>query len=386
MSAGNTTTTTSLQVQQMHPQSNLSTNRHPTPKGSKQSLSPLNFSPGSRSPANGGSMPSSPTSIHSSSSAIFERDIEVPPKSVLGAGLSPNHAPLANKDPHHTARAIAHEPLENAVPSVLTAAVAALGEYEGGSKDAGGSGQKRGMSFDEISVIAPVPLSPNHWPASAATGGTGSKYGLSRSPSPHSLPLPLPGAAMTSTTSSGASTPGSSPSRMGSYQTTLPQRIANAAVASPGSPTSPIVPGAFPAPSINTSLTPATDPNHAPHFTESNVASRGSTPGIIGIVPPTPNANTFSFSAFHGGSGSFDTPVTGGSPPSASASPMIMTPPLPVGTRQGAGSRNASRPTSVAASLYDELSLAPMVITSGVDEPLAVPPDVEPIALSGNGE
>lgn len=370
-----TTSTTSptLQVQQMP--------RHPTPKGSSQNLSPLNFSPGpgSRSPISSSSMPSSPTSIHSSSSAIFERDIEAPLKTV-GNGLNPNHPALPTKDPHHTARAIAHESLENAVPSVLTAAVAALGEIEGSSKD----GARRVNSFDEISVIAPVPLSPNHWPApSTLSGGGGSRYGASRSPSPHTLPLPLPGVGgMTSATSSGASTPGSSPSRVGSRQTSIPQRVASTMTG----PASPVVPGAFPPPTITTSLTPATDP-HSQSFThliESNAASRGSTPGIIGIVPPTPNANTFSFAAINGGT-SLDG-VTAGSPASATASPLVMTPPLPVGTRRENASRNTSRPTSVAISLYDELSLAPLLVTSGVDELVGVPPDVEPIAFSGNGE
>ncbi|KAG8990143.1 hypothetical protein FRB93_003309 [Tulasnella sp. JGI-2019a] len=360
---------TSLQVQQMHPQSS---SRHPTPKGS---LSPLNFSPGTRS--TNGSMPSSPTSIHSSSSAIFERDIEVPPKNALG--VSPNHHAQASKDPHHTARAIAHEPLENAVPSVLTAAVAALGEYEGCPKD--GKDAKRGASHDEISVIAPVPQSPNHWPTSASAS-TASKYGMSRSPSPHTLPLPLPG---TASASSGASTPGSSPSRIGTRQpTNLAQRIAEANIAT-ASPPSPTIPGAFPsfgaaAPTaLSMSLTPATDPGHTPHVTDSNVASRGSTPGVIGIVPPTPNANSFSFSAFHG-----DVATAGASsPPSAVASPLVLTPPpLTVGTRStGSQSARTSRPTS----LYEELSLSPLVVTSVVDEPLEVPADVEPIALSGNG-
>lgn len=360
--------------------------RHPTPKASKQSLSPLNFSPGSRSPANAGSIPSSPTSIHSSSSAIFERDIEVPPKSALGnGGLSPNNVLPTNKDPHHTARAIAHEPLENAVPSVLTAAVAALGEYEGSSKE---GSQKRGMSFEDISVLAPVPLSPNHWPA-PASGGASSRMGLSRSPSPHSLPLPLPqvgGGGVSSMTSppssSGASTPGSSPSRIISRQSTQQQSISTAMESAP----SPVIPGAFPqqVPTINTSLTPATDPGHAPHLMESNVASRGSTPGVIGIVPPTPNANTFSFGSFNNGINPFDA-VTGGSPPSATASPLVVTPPLPVGTRQAA-SRSTSRPTSVATSLYDELSLAPLLVTSQVDELVPVPTDVEPLAFSGNGK
>ncbi|KAG8854289.1 hypothetical protein FRB96_007694 [Tulasnella sp. 330] len=364
---------TSLQVQQMYPQS--TSNRQLTPKGS---LSPLNFSSGGRSAS--GSMPASPTSIHSSSSAIFERDIEVAPKNVLG--VSPNHHTQVAKDPHHTARAIAHEPLENAVPSVLTAAVAALGEYEGSSKD--GKDAKRGMSHEEISVIAPVPQSPNTWPTSTSAS-TISKYGMSRSPSPHALPLPLPGAA---STSSGASTPGSSPSRVGSRQpTNLAQRIAEANAAPTSSQPSPVVPGAFPVstaaaatlppPTLNTSLTPATDPGHAPHFTESNVASRGSTPGVIGIVPPTPNTNSFSFSAFHS-----DVAPVSGSPPSAAPSPLVLTPPPGTVGSRSAISQNSrtSRPTS----LYEELSLSPLVVTSAMDEPLEVPADVEPIALSGH--
>jgi len=181
---------------------------------------------------------------------------------------------------------------------------------------------------------------------------------------------------VTSSSSSGASTPGSSPSRIVSRQGTQQQSISTTME-------SPVIPGAFPpqVPTINTSLTPATDPGHAPHLSESNVASRGSTPGVIGIVPPTPNANTFSFGAFNG-SPTVDT-VTGGSPPSAAASPMVVTPPLPVGTRQTA-SRSTSRPTSVAVSLYDELSLAPLLVTSQADEPVPVPTDVEPLAFSGN--
>ncbi|KAG8964932.1 hypothetical protein FRC05_003538, partial [Tulasnella sp. 425] len=89
-------------------------------------LSPLNFAApaGARSPSASGTMPSSPTSIHSSSSAIFERDIEQP----LTATANSPH--VLYKEPHHTARAVSHKPLENPVPSVLSAAVTALGEVD----------------------------------------------------------------------------------------------------------------------------------------------------------------------------------------------------------------------------------------------------------------
>ncbi|KAF6755548.1 hypothetical protein DFP72DRAFT_1169451 [Ephemerocybe angulata] len=66
------------------------------------------------------SIPSSPTSIHSSSSAIFERDIEpllLPP--------SPPH-PNRPLDPHRIPRARATEQLESSTLGVLDSATAAL--------------------------------------------------------------------------------------------------------------------------------------------------------------------------------------------------------------------------------------------------------------------
>lgn len=72
---------------------------------------------------------------HSSSSAIFERDIEQP---------SMHHA---MRDPHHTSRAMSHE-LDAAVPSVLSAAISALNVG----------------SEDDVSVIAPA-----HMPMSRLT-------------------------------------------------------------------------------------------------------------------------------------------------------------------------------------------------------------------------
>ncbi|EGN94617.1 hypothetical protein SERLA73DRAFT_171568 [Serpula lacrymans var. lacrymans S7.3] len=71
---------------------------------------------GSRSPS---SIPSSPTSVHSSSSAIFERDIEP-----IGPPSPPHHSHHPN--PHRIARSKATEQLEQSVPSVLDSAASIL--------------------------------------------------------------------------------------------------------------------------------------------------------------------------------------------------------------------------------------------------------------------
>ncbi|KAG8905600.1 hypothetical protein FRB99_008598 [Tulasnella sp. 403] len=340
-----------IHVQQM-PSSQQPSQSHPKPPSvSKYSLSPLNFSPGTRSPSSvGESMPSSPTSIHSSSSAIFERDIEIP----LNAN-SPLQ--LIHTDPHHTSRAKVHEPLENNVPSVLTAAVATLSEIDpsgSGSSSVVGSPTsregRRGVSMDEISIIAPAPLSPHTYTTSSAA----SKHQKSRSPSPHILPLP--------------GLPPTTPVRV----PRTPHRIASTALPNDPSLTS-----------ISASLSNA-DSQATPQPISPD-AGRGTHPSVIGIVPPTPNANSFAFNA------SPRTAYSGGSPspPSATASPLIVTPPLPGvpgaiprSNTTASTSRSPSRPTSVALSL-EELSLAPLLTTTA-DSPIPVPPDVEPIALSGN--
>ncbi|KAK7001301.1 hypothetical protein R3P38DRAFT_2649322 [Favolaschia claudopus] len=91
---------------------------------------------GSKSPS---SIPSSPTSVHSSSSAIFERDIEP-------IHTSPILPPGTKKDPHRIARSKNSEPLEQSVPSVLDSAASILASM---TSDEG----------DSIAVIAPAPLS-----------------------------------------------------------------------------------------------------------------------------------------------------------------------------------------------------------------------------------
>ncbi|KAJ7625465.1 hypothetical protein B0H17DRAFT_1111052 [Mycena rosella] len=142
---------------------------------------------GSRSPS---SIPSSPTSVHSSSSAIFERDIEPFHLS------TPAPAPGAKKDPHRTARSKNTETLEQSVPSVLDSAASILTSM---SSDDG----------DSISVIAPAPLSSaglmDQGTIRSRSSGFASPIGSfrSRSPSPSPranrnsllLNIPAPAAA-----------------------------------------------------------------------------------------------------------------------------------------------------------------------------------------------
>ncbi|KAH9937931.1 hypothetical protein B0H21DRAFT_54327 [Amylocystis lapponica] len=89
---------------------------------------------GSRSPA---SIPSSPTSVHSSSSAIFERDIEP---------ITPSPTSFSTStDPHRIPRGRISEQLDQSVPSVLDSAAAALAGTNGQDDD-----------FDSISIVAPA--------------------------------------------------------------------------------------------------------------------------------------------------------------------------------------------------------------------------------------
>ncbi|KAG8913783.1 hypothetical protein FRC01_004390, partial [Tulasnella sp. 417] len=363
MAASTTTSTSPPKSPSIHVREPSTTKASIQPP-SMHALSALNFptpsASGARSPSASGSMPSSPTSIHSSSSAIFERDIEQPLSATTNSLLA------LHKDPHHTARAVAHEPLESSVPSVLSAAVTALGEVDssaslsaphsgGGPTASGGKEIRKGMSMDDISVIAPAPLSPQNWTASTA----GSiRLGASRSPSPHLLPLPgLP--------SFGQQQPSSS-----SPSPSVANRIARS-----------VVPNR-----INTGGSADGDNGLATATAVPQTGAVAAAPSVIGVVPPTPNANTFGF-ASPGGTKLSNSGST--SPQSAAASPLIVTPPLPVATtagipiaRSGGASRSTSRPTSIAMSL-EELSLAPLVATTA-DSIVPVPADVEPIAFSGS--
>ncbi|KAG6328950.1 hypothetical protein ID866_10139, partial [Astraeus odoratus] len=112
---------------------------------------------GSRSPS---SIPSSPTSAHSSSSAIFERDIEP-----LGTP-SPPHAHPHN--PHRMPRSKTTEQLEQSVPSVLDTAAAILTS-------------SLPMEEDQIAVVTPA-YERGFRPGSGFASPIGSLR--SRSPSP----------------------------------------------------------------------------------------------------------------------------------------------------------------------------------------------------------
>ncbi|KAL6298047.1 hypothetical protein BKA93DRAFT_744928 [Sparassis latifolia] len=90
---------------------------------------------GSRSP---NSIPSSPTSVHSSSSAIFERDIEP----ISASPTSFAHS----SDPHRIPRGKISEQLDQSVPTVLDSAAAILAATSSADDD-----------FDCISIVAPAP-------------------------------------------------------------------------------------------------------------------------------------------------------------------------------------------------------------------------------------
>ncbi|KAG6371050.1 hypothetical protein JVT61DRAFT_10587 [Boletus reticuloceps] len=87
---------------------------------------------GSRSPS---SIPSSPTSAHSSSSAIFERDIEP-----IGPPSPPSSHP---PNPHRIPRSKGTEQLEQSVPSVLDSAASILAS-------------STPMEEDHIAVVTPA--------------------------------------------------------------------------------------------------------------------------------------------------------------------------------------------------------------------------------------
>lgn len=90
----------------------LTTGRHLAPGRLSTSPAPRH---GSLSPA---SIPSSPTSVHSAESAIFERDIEQP-----ATATAHSHGHLHPHNPHRTPRVTS---TEQSVPSVLDSAAAVL--------------------------------------------------------------------------------------------------------------------------------------------------------------------------------------------------------------------------------------------------------------------
>ncbi|KAI5987846.1 hypothetical protein EDD15DRAFT_1405144 [Pisolithus albus] len=154
---------------------------------------------GSRSPS---SIPSSPTSAHSSSSAIFERDIE--PLGTASPPPSQTHPP----NPHRIPRSKTTEQLEQNVPSVLDTAAAILTSASP-------------MEEDQIAVVTPAcerPFRPG------GSGFASPNWSLrSRSPSP---------------TGTGIRSVGSCSSAAGPRTSLL--------LSVPGSPSAPLPPLPFP--------------------------------------------------------------------------------------------------------------------------------------------
>ncbi|KAI0321120.1 hypothetical protein OF83DRAFT_1274794 [Amylostereum chailletii] len=176
---------------------------------------PLSHRLGSLSPA---SMPSSPTSVHSSSSAIFERDIE--PISLPSSQTS--HPP----NPHRIPRGKATEQLDHAVPSVLDSAAAVLAS-----------------SDDSISVVAPALPSPELTSSRSGVASPVSRMS-SRSPSPapgrmRALPSPSPSLVQTQPSAASTATNESGPRLPGAY---IPTPISTSPPPEPSSPLQSISP------------------------------------------------------------------------------------------------------------------------------------------------
>ncbi|WVO17822.1 hypothetical protein L204_105520 [Cryptococcus depauperatus] len=93
------------------------------------------------------SRPSSPSSIHSSGSAIFERDIEQPSMASLSLNPNPPHQPHTLKHKPSRILHLSHgSPLDHTVPAVLDDAVEALTQ---GGQDTGG--------LKDLEIEAPAP-------------------------------------------------------------------------------------------------------------------------------------------------------------------------------------------------------------------------------------
>ncbi|KAK8865787.1 hypothetical protein IAR55_000934 [Kwoniella newhampshirensis] len=160
---------------------------HPSPR-------PAGFSSTSSVPIHNHhlSRPSSPSSIHSSGSAIFERDIELPP--VASLSLNPN--PVPSHTLNHKASRLSHlshgSALDHTVPAVLDDAVEAL---------TAGDGLSRGFEGLEIEAPAPgaTPVGMARQSSSSLPSMTGGRkvsigpsaaalsHSQSRSPSPISV-------------------------------------------------------------------------------------------------------------------------------------------------------------------------------------------------------
>ncbi|GJE91328.1 hypothetical protein PsYK624_074770 [Phanerochaete sordida] len=229
---------------------------------------------GSRSPA---SIPSSPTSVHSSSSAIFERDIEpITPSTPLTSHTT---------DPHRMPRGKLTEQLDQSVPSVLDSAAEIL------TADVDDS-----QSMDSIAVVAPIPF--DHLPPISLGARSGFTSPISqmssRSPSPNGMAnrkstimgLPSPSPSFTVPLPGHAQSPSatSSPPMRPAVQTHSPSQAPAPAITTPTSTY-------FSVHSEESSPTTATHVEHPLHTLSPSSSSATPTTtsgGLASHAPPSP--------------------------------------------------------------------------------------------------
>ncbi|KAL0959410.1 hypothetical protein HGRIS_014658 [Hohenbuehelia grisea] len=180
------------------------------------------------------SIPSSPTSVHSSSSAIFERDVEPIP---CPSPPHPHHPP----NPHRIPRSKTTETIEQSVPSVLDSAAEILASLD----------NSQSMS-DAISVVAPA----------THTSGFASPIGSFRSRSPSPFGSPAHRASLLLSTHSPASIAGVSAASPVSPMS-LPQSMSLSPSQQPQSP-APLGPNPRPTPTVQAQATPDVPPASGP--------------------------------------------------------------------------------------------------------------------------
>ncbi|KAF9806667.1 hypothetical protein IEO21_08604 [Rhodonia placenta] len=234
---------------------------------------------GSRSPS---SIPSSPTSVHSSSSAIFERDIEP---------IAPACASLSTPtDPHRIPRGRITEQIEHSVPSVLDSAVVVL---TADSTDPD--------ELDSISIIAPA--LPDAGYRSGFTSPISRMSSRSPSPSapPHRRSLLLSASPPQSTSPLTASPP--LRPTVHTVNATAPAPAHVHALGPPATPTSAYFSAASSSPpsdasSASSSPTTATHTEHPLHTLSSPSTAASSpaaaTPATV-TVPPPASPHTYAY-------------------------------------------------------------------------------------------
>ncbi|KAH7915497.1 hypothetical protein BJ138DRAFT_1109553 [Hygrophoropsis aurantiaca] len=225
---------------------------------------------GSRSPS---SIPSSPTSAHSSSSAIFERDIEP---------IGPPSPPTHHANPHRIPRSKGTEQLEQSVPSVLDSAASVLTSSSN-------------LEDDHISVVAPA----RNGYRSGFASPIGSLRSRSRSPSPTGRTSLLLSCA-------GGSPPPLSPTQKLSIQTSpavanptitassAPRKIPGRSSPSIGTPTSAYYSTLS---SAESSPTTTTVEHHPQSFSPALLASASPLPPAQ-LLPAASPSSTFNSSPF----------------------------------------------------------------------------------------